>query len=72
MLYFFYFDLFYSKIDIEWGEFQTGGFSDWFSSGALQNVHQLGIIRIGISHRLLSLGFVSAIELHLPRNTVSG
>ena len=31
------------KIDIEWAEFQTGGFSDWFSSGVLQNVTQLGI-----------------------------
>ena len=48
------------KVDIEWGEFQTGGFSDWFSSGALQNVNQLGInsttrsqlgIIISFSHR---------------------
>ena len=30
------------KIDIEWAEFQAGGFSDWFSSGVLQNVTQLG------------------------------
>merc|ERR1712141_132609 len=44
----------YLKIDIEWAEFQTGGFSDWFSSGVLQNATQL------------------AIELHLPRNTVTG
>ena len=31
------------KIDIEWAEFQAGGFNDWFSSGALQNVNQLAI-----------------------------
>ena len=37
------------KIDIEWAEFQTGGFSDWFSSGVLQNVTQLGIILLMLS-----------------------
>ena len=55
--------LFMLKVDIEWGEFQTGGFSDWFSSGALQNVNQLGIncttwsrlgINISFSHRASS------------------
>ena len=37
------------KIDIEWAEFQTGGFSDWFSSGVLQNVTQLGMILLMLS-----------------------
>ena len=34
--------IFLLKIDIEWAEFQSGGFSDWFSSGVLENVNQLG------------------------------
>ena len=42
-------DNYFVKIDIEWAEFQTGGFSDWFSSGVLQNVTQLGIILLMLS-----------------------
>ena len=34
--------IFLLKIDIEWAEFQSGGFSDWFSSGVLENVNHLG------------------------------
>lgn len=61
------------KIDIEWAEFQTGGFSDWFSSGVLQNVTQLGIILpVSASNKLKMKTISSAIELHLPKNTVNG
>ena len=31
------------KIDIEGGEFQQGGFSDWFISDALHNVRQIAL-----------------------------
>lgn len=33
----------YLKIDIEGGEFHQGGFSDWFTTEVLDNVHQIAL-----------------------------
>ena len=32
-----------AQIDIEGAEFSSGGFSDWISTGALDNVHQIAL-----------------------------
>ena len=39
------------QIDIEGGEWSSGGFSDWLSSGVLHNVDQMALA-IGIILRM--------------------
>ena len=31
------------KIDIEGGEWMSGGFINWFQTGVLRNIHQIGL-----------------------------
>ena len=47
-----------AQIDIEGGEFSSGGFSDWISTGALDNVNQ-----IALELHVMQSDFLPLVEL---------
>ena len=71
-----------AQIDIEGAEFSSGGFSDWISTGALDNVNQIAlelhtgdtgfIPLVEILQQLYGLGFrlISQAGLCVLRSTV--